>query len=106
MSGNYAHDWKPRNLGGSIYYDPRRELEYWASRAGSDSMVAVPVATLRAAAQVYECGETTVLTGDEDGPLAEPLTIRCRLPEKHTESHHNGYCSWPQTVASGEQVSS
>jgi hypothetical protein len=93
MSGNYAQNWEPRNLGGSVYYDPRRELEYWADRAGSEPMVAVPVATLRAAAEVRECGETTVLTADEDGPMA-PLTIRCRQPEGHLLDHYNGYCSW------------
>jgi hypothetical protein len=94
MSGNHAHDWKPRNLGGSIYYDPRKELEYWANRAGAEPMVAVPVATLRAAAAVRECGDTTTLVSDEDGPLKHPLIIRCREPENHQTDHFNGYCSW------------
>lgn len=94
--GNYAQDWKPRNLGGTIYYDPKKELEYWADRAGHEPMVAVPVATLRAAAAFRECGSRTTITSDEDGPLSIPLEIQCRRQENHEENHYNGYCSWPR----------
>lgn len=93
----YAQDWRPRNLGGSIYYDPRRELEYWAdSVPQGQTMVAVPVSTLRAAAAVRECRETVVSQSDEDGPLPAPVVLHCRQPEGHPPGgHSNGAASWP-----------
>lgn len=103
MPGTYAHNWAPRNLGGEIYYDPRRELEYWAdSVPDGQTMVAVPVATLRAAAAVRECGNEHVMTHDEDGPLQHSVVTRCRLPEGHDKHvrpnyrpmHFNGYVNW------------
>jgi len=94
VSGTYAQDWKPSNYGGRIYYDPREELSYWAdSVPQGQTMVAVPIATLRAAAAVRECRATTVSYGDEDGPM-EPCTLYCRKPEGHRYSHSNGYASW------------
>ncbi len=94
MSGNYAQDWKPKNLGGTFYPSAKEELKYWASRAGNDPMVSVPVSTLRAAVDFRECGERTTLFFDEDGPLSNPLEIQCREQEGHKNNHYNGYCSW------------
>lgn len=92
-----ARDWKPKNLDGSIYYDPRKELAYWASTA-KGSMVAVPVETLLAGAAVRECGARTTITSDEDGELPRPVEIQCRLLEGHPhldpEMHYNGYTHW------------
>lgn len=95
---NQARDWKPRNLGGRFYTDPREELLYWANRADnsgrSDPMVAVPVATLRAAAELRECGARSILRSDEDGPVVPPLEIQCRRATNHQPKHFNGYVSW------------
>lgn len=96
MSGNYAQDWKPRNLGGRIYYDPRDELRYWAARADNDPMVAVPVATIRAVAELRECSARRIVRADEDGPLTHPVEIVCRKPSGHENDHSNGYSSWPR----------
>ncbi len=30
-TGPSARAWKPRNLGGKTYYDPRDELKFWAA---------------------------------------------------------------------------
>lgn len=89
----YAHEWKPRNLGGRVYYDPREELTYWAGST-SELMVAVPVATLRAAAAVRVCRSSTVLVGDEYGPYLEPITVHCEKPREHLYDHSNGAVSW------------
>lgn len=98
MTGNQASDWKPRNLGGRFYDDPRLELLFWADRADNagrcEPMVAVPVATLRAAAAVRECGARSMLHGDEDGPISPPVEIQCRLVTDHALRHFNGYVSW------------
>lgn len=102
MSGTYAQDWVPRNLGGSIYYDPQKELDYWANQGNGQPMVAVPVSTLRAAARRVECSARTVVTSDEDGELSEPIEIVCRLPSGHgtmlsgtpLNQHFNGYTHW------------
>jgi hypothetical protein len=85
-------DWKPGNHGGAIYYDPREELKYWA-RTALGPMVAVPVATLLAAAEVRVCRASTVLRADAEGSLP-PMVIYCRLPEHERGSHSNGYASW------------
>lgn len=101
-TGNYARDWEPKNLGGSVIYDPKRELDYWASRCDGQPMVAVPVSTLRAAAARVECSARTVITADEDGPLSEGVELICRLPLGHgtrssktpMKQHFNGYTHW------------
>lgn len=92
--------WQPKNLGGSIYHDPQRELAYWISIAGNHPMVAVPVATLVACLRRQECSARTMINSDEDGPLATPIEIICRQPEDHHKQgiirHHNGYTSWEE----------
>jgi len=87
-----ARDWKPKNLDGSIYYDPREELSYWA-RSTTFPMVAVPVETLLAAAELRECRSQTVSYSDEDGPMP-PMTLHCRKPDGHQGPHYNGYATW------------
>lgn len=94
-TGPFARDWKPRNLGGSIYYDPRDELAYWADST-DEPMVAVPVATLRAAAELRVCRASTVSNGDEDGPFTSPVTLHCKKAEGHRGDHFNGYASWSE----------
>lgn len=88
--------WKPCNYEGVTYYDPRNELKARARRAelGHDTYVAVPIELAIACANLRECDATTVLTGDEDGPLNPPVTIRCSKPEMHLFTHSNGYVSW------------
>jgi len=96
----YARDWKPGLFMGSgptscrRSEDPREELAAWADSA-LGPMVAVPVALLRAAAELRVCRATTTLTHDEDGPVS-PMTIHCRKPEGHLYDHHNGYCGWSE----------
>lgn len=89
--------WKPTNYGGDIYYDPREELAARVRRAesGNDTYVAVPIELAKACATLRECKETTVIAGDEDGPLPEPVAIVCRRPQNHVgQKHYNGYMEW------------
>lgn len=92
--------WKPINFKGKWNYDPRGELRDRAKVAidQGDDYVAIPVDLAIACADLHECKATTVLTADEDGPLSEPLTIYCRLPEDHALTrvtmHYNGYINW------------
>lgn len=90
--------WKPINYEGTIYYDPRQELKARARRAelGHDTYVAVPIELAIACANLRECDATTVIHGDEDGPMP-PALIRCSKPELHNFDHSNGYISWKET---------
>lgn len=89
-----ADTWRPRNLGGTIRDDPRDELLYWANSVpDGQPMVAVPVATLLAAAAVRVCRSSVVSTADEDGPMP-PQTLHCNRPEGHLTDHSNGYLTW------------
>lgn len=90
----YAHEWKPRTVDGRLATDPRDELVHWANAGHGQAWVAVPVATLRAAAELRVCRASTVLRSDEDGPLSEPVTIHCNKREGHFYDHHNGYAGW------------
>lgn len=83
--------------------DPRDELRARAKRAerGNDSYVAIPVELAIVCANLRECGATTDLTGDEDGPLSEPLTIQCRKPANHDYDHYNGSISWTNELERG-----
>ena len=87
--------WKPLNYEGTIYYDPRDEVGARASNAArcGDGALAISVSLARALADLRECDSTTVLTGDEDGPLP-PMTVRCRKPVAHDGMHFNGSASW------------
>lgn len=88
--------WKPINYRGQWNYDPRGELRLRAqtARDNNDDYVAIPVKLAIACAELRECHAMTTLTGDEDGPLKEPIIIFCRKPENHSGSHYNGYCNW------------
>lgn len=94
-----SEKWKPINFCGSWHHDPRDELRHRARLAErqNDSYVAIPVKLALAVASLRECSATTVLTGDEDGPLDPPIQIKCRLPEGHAPTirmHYNGYTNW------------
>jgi len=91
-------EWKPINYKGHWNYDPRGELLLRAQVAqeNNDDYVAIPVKLAIACGKLRECGATTILTGDEDGPLSTPLQIQCRKPEKHSGKHYNGYCEWDE----------
>lgn len=88
-------DWKPINYEGVWYTDPRDELMARTMRAmrGNDTYVAVPVKLAIACGKLRECGSTTILSSDEDGPI-EPLTIICRRIQNHDGEHYNGYVNW------------
>ena len=88
--------WEPINWRGNWNYDPRGELRDRAevARRNNDDWVAIPVKLALACAELRECKATTIMTGDEDGPLPEPLTIVCRKLDKHSGMHNNGYMSW------------
>lgn len=89
--------WKPGNYRGEFHDDPRKELKARISTArltGNDCCVSVPMELAHALVGIRECGSETIITGDEDGPLPKPATIRCRKLEDHTGMHYNGYASW------------
>lgn len=85
--------WTPTMHAGRSFDDPRDEALWWADQAIGE-MVAVPVSMLKAAAMVYDCGDSRTLTSDEDGPLPEPVEIICRRVAGHSGDHSNGYASW------------
>lgn len=88
------------NFIGAWHTDPRDELKHRAQVATrqGDDYVSVPISLAMACAELHECDATTVVTGDEDGPLPVPLTIHCRLPAGHALTrvmmHSNGYTNW------------
>lgn len=92
--------WNPINFHGSWHYDPREEIRHRARIASDqgDSYVSIPIELAMACADLHECDAMTITTGDEDGPLPEPLTIYCRLPRDHHLTgqiqHYNGYTHW------------
>lgn len=91
--------WKPINFKGALNYDPRGELADRIKHAeqANDSYVAVPLELAQALADLRECHSSTTLTGDEDGPLPQPLAIFCSKVRDHRGSHSNGYCSWEES---------
>lgn len=91
-------EWTPGNHAGTIYHDPKDELEYWIKRADHDPMVAVPVKLLVAVHKRRQCNETTIVSGDEDGPLT-PMVVRCVKQEGHFYRHTNGFTTWKQQIS-------
>ncbi len=88
--------WKPINYNGSIYYDPRQELAARMATAleNHDEYAAIPCTLIQAVVYLVECSATTILTGDEDGPLDPSVQVKCRKPANHSHDHDNGYISW------------
>lgn len=89
--------WKPANIGGSIHEDPRAELDERISLVEEhldDAFIAIPLDLARALVSLHECDSTRVITGDEDGPLAKPIDVRCRKPASHRYQHSSGGVSW------------
>jgi len=89
-------NWKPRNYLGGWYFDPREELRARAQNAADqhETHFTISVELATAVFNLRECGETTISTHDEDGPLPNPLVLKCRKPENHTHRHSNGHTTW------------
>lgn len=87
--------WQPINFKGDWNSDPRGELKRRIehARLANDAYVAIPVELATALSELRECDATTILSGDEDGPM-DPIVVRCKHPKDHQHSHSNGYVSW------------
>ena len=91
--------WQPNNFMGHWSYDPREEIRVraFAALGQHDSHLTISVDLAMALADLRECDATTILTGDEDGPINPPVTIRCKKMKHHTDDYHfNGYISWKE----------
>jgi hypothetical protein len=91
--------WKPNNFMGHWSDDPRDEIRVRrnAALAQNDTHFTISIELATALVDLRECDATTVLTGDEDGPMP-PMTVRCKKLKGHVdESHYNGYISWKQS---------